>query len=237
VKQGCGSILLSALAVLIVVPAALAKGIANKITISGPGLSEPIEITNRELLSRFSPWSNAFLDQYEEPLKDLSAADNLYEVEFYLQDSAGNLQVGYVFYYAPGQPGTIYFPGMGEVWYQTNSSLRYGEGQDGNWFVASRAWDDAIQPLIVSASQSAGGEAGGADPKQVVAVDPIQIGHSDPGDPVDAVDKNREIPPPLNPGRRGSGFQLSVYWLGLGIGGTAALILGWAILHNRKGAA
>jgi hypothetical protein len=43
--------------------------------------------------------------------------------------------------------GFVYLPGNGDPWYALNSRSIY-RGLEGNWFRATRAWQDAVVPLI-----------------------------------------------------------------------------------------
>ena len=43
--------------------------------------------------------------------------------------------------------GYVYLPGKGDQWYTLNSASIY-HGREGNWFRATRAWQDAVVSLI-----------------------------------------------------------------------------------------
>jgi hypothetical protein len=140
---------ISLLCLLVLLPsasAAFAKGPAEKISISGPGLAAPVEITDPELLQPFSPWSDAFFDQQRGVLAEPPNSGNVYQVLIFADS-----RVFYAFNYIPGSPGIIYLPGKGDEWYETNVStiLRSG-GPEGHWLYASREWDDLIGGLLVN---------------------------------------------------------------------------------------
>ena len=143
-KQVIHISLLCLLVLLCSASAAFAKGPAEKISISGPGLAAPIEITDPQLLQPFSPWSDAFFDQQRSVLAESPNSGNVYQVLIFADS-----RVFYAFNYIPGSPGIIYLPGQGEEWYETNVStiLRSG-GWEGHWHYASREWDDLIGSLL-----------------------------------------------------------------------------------------
>jgi hypothetical protein len=155
-------LVLTFLAFLFVSPVAFAKGPADKITISGPGLAMPIEITDRATLNRFSPWSDEFFDLNTGTLAEEPETNSLYEVQFYLKDSAGELVVRYGFLYAPGEPGYIYFPGKDNEGYQRNVGLMIRD-QDGGWVYASQAWESFVSVLLAGVKPSLEDQTGKSD--------------------------------------------------------------------------
>jgi hypothetical protein len=122
---------------------AFAKGSADRISISGPGLTAPIEITDPGILEPFSPWSDAFFDQQRGVLTESPKTGNVYQVTLSLESD-----VLYAFNYIPGSPGIIYLPGEGDEWYETNISTIMRNGLEGQWLYASREWDDLIGGLL-----------------------------------------------------------------------------------------
>jgi hypothetical protein len=126
---------------------AFAKGSADKITVSGPGLTNPIEIIDPQILQQFSPWGDSFFD-LKKGLLAVSKPpkiNRLYQINFYLKDADGTLTMRYAFQYAPGQPGYIYLPGINDKLYTLNSSLLPRYGFDGHWIYASQEWDGLMQ--------------------------------------------------------------------------------------------
>jgi hypothetical protein len=144
--------LLFSLAVLILAAPVLAKGSAELITIQGPGLEEPYEITDSEVLSRFNPWAAQFIGDAGPLGTPPDVGDQTpYEVSFYFGDNKGGLDLGYVFYYYTdpneGQ-GFIYLPGKDEPYYRVNNSTILRGRQDGTWYQATPAWDAAALELL-----------------------------------------------------------------------------------------
>jgi hypothetical protein len=135
--------LLCTLVLLSPASTAFAKGAADRISISGPGLTAPIEIADPELLQPFSPWSDAFFDRQRGVLKALPKTGSVYQVLIFADS-----RVFYAFNYIPGNPGMIYLPGQGDEWYRTNVSTILRGGLEGNWLYASREWDDLIGGLL-----------------------------------------------------------------------------------------
>ena len=126
---------------------AFAKGPADKITISGLGWSEPVEITKAQILEKFSPWSEEFFDKRQGALEESPKVESTYQVLFYLKDESGELRASYAFEYAPGNPGYIHLPGKGDPWYETNKGIILRE-EDGRWLYASADWYDLMQDLL-----------------------------------------------------------------------------------------
>ena len=124
----------------------MAKGPADLIRIEGPDLAAPVEITDPQILNRFDPWGGQFIGTGG-PLDFPARTPAPYEVFFYLQNSRGELEPIYMFYYAPGPSGTrgsIYLPGDGEPYYRLNVGTIIRGSTDGQWYKAMPAWDDLM---------------------------------------------------------------------------------------------
>ena len=126
---------------------ALAKEPADKILISGPGLSEPIEITDPQILAQFNPYASNFLDLRRGVHAELPIVDRVYNVLFYFYNTGGTLEARFAFQYAPGQTGSIYLPGKNDELYKLNSII-LREGFDGHWIAASQEWVNLMQRLL-----------------------------------------------------------------------------------------
>lgn len=126
---------------------ASAKGpAADKITVSGPGLTDPIEITDPQTLQKFNPWSDDFFD-LKKGLLALSKPpeiSGLYQITFYLKQPDGTSTIQYAFQYAPGHPGYIYLPGKNDELFKLNT-LNVRGAFDGQWTYASQDWDSLMQ--------------------------------------------------------------------------------------------
>lgn len=154
-KSWCLSFLLS-LAVLAVTNPVMAKGPVDKITIEGPGLAVPFEITDSEILSRFDPWGGQFIGTGGPLAGPPPYAKEPYLVKFYLKNQQGDLALRYMFYYyfnSTGTTGYIYLPGLGEPYYQINTGTIIRGTSDGQWHKAIPGWDD-IMADVVAKSQA-----------------------------------------------------------------------------------
>lgn len=144
--------------VLISVISVYAKGPANMITIAGPELEEPLEITDQDILNRFDPWSGQFIGTsgaLEWP-PDMGLREP-YLVFFHVEDNQGEMIPRYIFYYYPdpaGGLGTIYLPGSGEPYYRINVGTIIRDEVDGRWFKAMPTWDTTFQELMLAQGTS-----------------------------------------------------------------------------------
>jgi hypothetical protein len=160
---------LLALALLSGIPALLfAKEPIVKLTIEGAGLKTPIEITD------FGNFRNVDLDVWAGPGVVVSGKKQTqgfiidwargpvahrpsglqhYEVSFYTKLREGGLVYVVYYDYSPSsQQGYIYLPGKHDKWFYINcGSICRGDGFDGNWFRATKAWENAARPLITGA--------------------------------------------------------------------------------------
>lgn len=143
--------LLLLLALLFLATPALAKGPVDKITIEGPGLKKPIELTDPEILSRFDPWGGQFIGTGGPLVGPPPNIKEPYLVKFYLEDQQGAFVLRYMFYYyfnATGKTGYIYLPGPGEPYYQTNTGTIIRGKSDGQWYKAIPGWDDVMADVV-----------------------------------------------------------------------------------------
>ena len=123
----------------------LAKGTVEMITVSGPGLDKPVEITNRSSLYPVNPWSRTFIDWGRGIIPDPAPGLQTYEVQFYLE--RGQRPVS-VIEYSPephGGPGYVLVP---------PSDLNPGVGDSdywdpfGKWHHATREWGLLMQKAL-----------------------------------------------------------------------------------------
>ena len=121
-----------------------AKGPTVKLTVTGPLLSKPIDITTPRAV-RATVYGGEFIGAAAtEPPKVLPR----YTVSFHvLLPREQGVRVMYVVYYArdsvTGQ-GFVYLPARGEEWGRLNSGTISRDGQDGRWHHATQWWSDAI---------------------------------------------------------------------------------------------
>jgi hypothetical protein len=139
------------LLLLVCVPAADAKGKPDKIAIRGGKFPRPIEITDREILQGFDPWTGQFIDWPRGIAAKPPNWQHAFEVFFYQKKPGtpsrydqGDLKLIYALTYYPGYngaPGYIYLPGKGQAFYSLNTGTMTRQGHDGEWHYASPAWE------------------------------------------------------------------------------------------------
>jgi len=127
-----------------------AKPPTAKIRITGGQLSTALEVTDLQVLRRFSVW-HGYMDLSRRVVTAPTGGRQPYEVWFYVKFSDDDVRMAYVLHYHPSpssEPGCIYLPRRGEKWYQLNAStIQMATG----WFYASREWDAFLKPLITAA--------------------------------------------------------------------------------------
>ena len=121
-----------------------AKGPTVKLTVTGPPLSNPIDITTPRAVSA-TVYGGEFIGAVAtEPPTVLPR----YTVSFHVQlPREQGVRVMYVVYYARDPltgHGFVYLPARGEEWGRLNSSTISRDGQDGRWHHATQSWSDAL---------------------------------------------------------------------------------------------
>ena len=126
----------------------LAKGNVEMIAVSGPGLDKPVEITDRNSLEPFLPWSRTFIDWGRGIITDPAPGLRTYEVQFYLEREERPI---YVIEYAPephGGPGYVRIP-RSDMNMQT---ILTGDSDywdpNGKWHHATREWGLLMQKAL-----------------------------------------------------------------------------------------
>jgi hypothetical protein len=141
----------------------LAKGETVRITIQGPGLVPPIEVSDPSTVKNFRVWTGTGKSSNESQglIIDWSRGFSerpprnlrVYTVSFYANLPKEKLV--YVVLYAydgSTSEGFVYLPGKGNPSYWLNvSSILHG--LEGHWFHAWSAWDSVARPLIKAARQ------------------------------------------------------------------------------------
>jgi hypothetical protein len=139
-----------------------AKMSADKITITGPGLTEPIEITREFSLRVFNPWIRTYLD-WSRGIVTNPPSGSVFEVMFSFEGGRR-----YFVRYSrdgSGESGYFYLPGPGEPDYRQNiGTIITGDSDqwnpNGKWAYASSEADATMQTALddaLPASQNAGG--------------------------------------------------------------------------------
>jgi hypothetical protein len=153
-----------ALLILLAPTTILAKRDVTKVTIKGPGITLPIEITDPEIVKNFQVWMGLGTSSNEEVgfivnwsqgiVAERPSGLHRYEVSVYAKCPQERL-IYVVFYeYDPlMEQGYVYLPGKDDERYRLNVSTIY-RGVEGSWFRAWRAWENVARPLIAKAKQT-----------------------------------------------------------------------------------
>ena len=126
---------------MILAGTAVAKGGVEQITVTGPGLDHPIEISDPQVLDRFNPWGglHQFLgERLEENVVDTHALEGPYEVRFF----EGVQEWGYEFSYytAEGHEASyILLPEPPES---------QGFVHPAGWYRSSDAWSEVMSEQL-----------------------------------------------------------------------------------------
>jgi hypothetical protein len=151
----------------------LGKGNTVKITIESAALAARIEMIG-PAVRQFNIWSGpgtylngvedtqGFIVDWANRLDEAPVGLLHYKVSFYegceLRESSpcrtSEPSLVYVVYYAYNPStgdGFVYLPGRGGEFAQLNTSHIYrGQGYEGRWFRAARAWNDFVRPIIAN---------------------------------------------------------------------------------------
>jgi hypothetical protein len=131
----------------------LAKGSPDEIVIFGSRLAQPIDITDRATLRRFSPSIGEFIDWDRGAFAARPSCGDAYDVRFYQRWEGrqskfdrGPLKLIFEFTYCPSArgPGHVKLPGPGEQFYDYNTGTIARPGKDGHWFRATVQWDSVL---------------------------------------------------------------------------------------------
>ena len=180
-KTGLRLVVVAALAACLVqASTVLAKGTVEMISVSGPGLNEPVEITDRNSLEPFLPWSRDFIDWGRGIISDPAPGLRNYEVQFYLDRGESPI---YVVEYSPephGGPGYVYIPpsdlNLGTI--LTGDSDYWDP--NGKWHHATRAWGLLMQKALEGRPNA--GQTDGSRIDRVTLAGPGLAGTIDVGD-------------------------------------------------------
>jgi DNA-binding beta-propeller fold protein YncE len=140
-------------ATLLAIPPFLrGKAETIRVTITGGGLTQTIQITDAKVLNLSNAWGSQFLDSSRPPLTQGPNITSPYEVTFYSRIANNDIRKTCVFFYSPSSSaaGVVYLPGRG-AFRTLNSGTMIREGRDGKWSYASPAWEAVIKPLIAGA--------------------------------------------------------------------------------------
>ena len=143
--------LLLAVTMLVSAPLAYSKGAPDKITITGGGLSQQIDVIDPDTLKAYNPWGGQFIDWSRGVTNVSPQGPQTYEVQFLKKSDRGDIKVIYAVLYAPGnsgEPGYVYLPGRGEKWYRQNTGTILRDGDDGRWHYATPAFGELVRRRV-----------------------------------------------------------------------------------------
>ena len=152
-----------------------AKGSTSRITISGGDLASSLEIRDPSIVKQFQIWTGpgtqtcvggrancvegteGFIVNWPAgTVVERPSGLQRYEISFFVVDErlpgqTHHEELAYVVWYEydpAGSQGFVYLPGKGDRWHELNGGSIYRGGPEGHWFRATRAWQDAVVPLI-----------------------------------------------------------------------------------------
>jgi hypothetical protein len=150
---------LAAVALSLLSATAFSKSVTVKLEIVGPGLTEPLEISDRAVLDRFSIWGSPGID-WSRGVVPPPEGVKLYTVTFHQagREPMHDWHRRYVVMYAVDArtlSGYVYLPGPkdGEVYERNVFSIV--RDVEGNWFHASPAWERSVRSLLERAIYAA----------------------------------------------------------------------------------
>jgi hypothetical protein len=125
---------------------ALAKAKTAKLTVTGPGITEPIELTEQSAISA-SVWGGNFIDKEMGAVEPPGSEIPRYSVQFHIKVRDG-LRMVYVIYYAwdiTKNRALVQIPD--DEWRQLNHSaiIRCCPGK---WFYATEPWGQTIRAAL-----------------------------------------------------------------------------------------
>jgi hypothetical protein len=119
----------------------LAKGPPAKAIIEGPGLQEPVEVTDLRLLQGLSIFG---FEDINRPIEEPANLEKGYTVTRYSQDGSKLMAWDRAIYYpgAPGEPGVVFYEGLVDpnMWSEF----------DGRWYAVTEAGEVTIQEILVA---------------------------------------------------------------------------------------
>ena len=132
-----------------------AKGTTAKLTLTGPGLTAPVEIVEPTILDRSNVWEGGFLGETLDAAP--RATQPAYTLNFEVQPPAWMRQPPRPMYTVllvrDPKSGNLllYLPGRGESGYQLNVSTMLRDMHDGHWHRPPAAWASAIAVYLPQA--------------------------------------------------------------------------------------
>ena len=143
----CTRILALFLAAAVIQRVTFAVGIKETamLTISGPGLSQPLEVTDGDTLALSNVFAGTFIGA--PAVNPPDAELPRYRIVFDIQTMEGVRRAAYTVLYCKNRwtgDAFVYVPGYGDDGYRRNIGTILRKGQDGRWHRAGGPWSQAI---------------------------------------------------------------------------------------------
>ena len=156
---------LSIFALLITTTGLAAKGPTVRVTVTGGGLAEPVEVADPAALRPFNVWAGAgtyvngapqstgFIVEWSRgPVALPDASLPRYDVTFYVRHERGEEAPAYVVSYVydrARKQGHVYLP-------RSAANMQsIHRGVEGSWFAATSAWNAFIVPFLATGAATA----------------------------------------------------------------------------------
>lgn len=139
------------LLLFVFVDSALAKAPTARITITGPGIAQPVELTHEDAISAHV-WGGNFIDKQSGIVAAPGSELPQYTVQFHVRISESDVRMMYVVYYvwdAASGRALIQVPGVSDQSYRLNVST-ISRCCQGKWFYASAQWGETIKAALPS---------------------------------------------------------------------------------------
>jgi hypothetical protein len=130
---------------------AYAKAPTVKLAVSGPGIEQSVELTEKDAISA-NVWGGSFMDRQREMAEAPASGLPRYTVEFYVRLSDSDVRMMYVVYYVwdyESGRALVQIPGPSDKWYWHNVST-ISRCCAGKWFYASTLWAESIRRVLPS---------------------------------------------------------------------------------------
>jgi hypothetical protein len=133
-----------------------AKGLTVKLTVTGPGLPRPTDVTDPPAILP-NVWAGDFVDWHTGPVEEPARELSRYLIKFHVALARSETRMMYVVIYVwdpTARRAVVHLPGRGDEWYRLNVRTILRDGQDGQWFYASEGWGRAIRRSLVRSRAS-----------------------------------------------------------------------------------
>lgn len=130
-----------------------AKAPTAQITITGPQLETPLNVTDAEVTSAHV-WMGNFADWKSGAVSAPTEESGRYFLHFWVRLKSDDIQLKYVLEYHwlnDEDRALICLPGRQNIWYSTNVYSILRTGQDGNCYYAEAEWGRAIRIVLSKA--------------------------------------------------------------------------------------